>query len=69
MKIGGVQSSTYKQFQLRRRRQDQRWQPGLDSFLSFSALDSLLNDNGMAVEMMGSGFVGQEQVWSFMPAD
>ncbi|KAH9531887.1 hypothetical protein CY35_19G061000 [Sphagnum magellanicum] len=28
MKIGGVQSSTYKQFQLRRRRQDQRWPQG-----------------------------------------
>jgi hypothetical protein len=27
-----------------------------------------LQDNGMAVGMMGSGFVGQEQVWSFMPA-
>jgi hypothetical protein len=28
-----------------------------------------LQDNGIAVGMMGSGFVGQEQVWSFMPAD
>ncbi len=73
MNIGGVQSSTYKQFQLRRRCQDQRWPQGLDSFLSFSALGFFVGcEEGVLVKMCivekldGGWCIGgfQEQVCS-----
>ncbi len=52
MKIGGVQSSTYKQFQLRRRRQDQRWPQGLDFVFVFLCFGFFVEcEEGVLVKM------------------